>query len=333
MPRRARIRHAAGGLLALTLTVAIPAAAQTPPPPCPKAVKGRVVSLDPTTRIVTLERGPRQDALPIAERALARLRDLKPGDQVTLDMDCSVKPPQVVGVTVGARPTPTPGPPRPGQTPDARSTTVLLATEQACTLKVDFKPWGELKAGARTELKLTSGDEHQLEATTADGRSWKEKIKASGGQIIVETKFGKPVATVAEYDAQASEVCGALAALKAAGQALDAILRDKKYKFHNADSSAVSGAVASWARELALLKELVAPSEREQATTDLTSIDASVREYADLLVKGLETAQEKNTVMGEASTMRAKAQALAPLLRVPAATAKLLPSCAAASAP
>jgi hypothetical protein len=239
----------------------------------------------------------------------------------------------VTGYTLVAQPQPTPGGgTRTTERSEDRTTKVLLATEHACKLSVDFKPWGDLKAGDRTELKLSTGDEHQLEATTADGRTWKEKVKASGGQMIVEITFGKPVATVAEYDAQAAKVCAALEALEVAGLELDKVLRNKKFKFHEADSAAVSAASASWTRELAVLKELVPPSERTQATTDLSALDATVQEYAELLVKALQTAQEKNTILGEAGVIRDKAQALRPQLHVPPATARLLPSCGSAPA-
>jgi hypothetical protein len=299
------------------------------PPPCKTAVKGRVLSVSADGSSVTLEGGKGKH--PVSSSAAAAVRALKPGTQVTLGLDCRSRPPVVTSVvqqgvaraTPDGRPTPIP--------PD-RQTTVLLATDDACKLTVDFKPWGDLKAGDRKELKLSSGDEHQLEATTADGRTWKEKVKASGGQMIVEITFGKPVATVAEYDAQAAKVCAALEALKVAGLELDKVLRNKKFKFHEADSAAVSAASTSWTRELAVLKDLVPPSERTQATTDLSALDTTVQEYAELLVKALQTAQEKNTILGEAGVIRDKAQALRPQLHVPPATARLLPSCGSASA-
>ena len=330
MGRADRRLATVGTLIVLFLAAGDRSAAQTPPPPCPTAVKGRVAAVDVRARTITVEREQRRDVFPLTEAVLQRAGQLRMGEQVTLQLNCRVIPYPVIaieaakqGVTPEARGTPR---------PDERSTTtVLLVTEHACKLSVDFKVACELKPGERKELKLSSGDEHQLEATTADGRTWKEKIKASGGQMILEVKFGKPPATVAEYDAQAQKACSALGALKKAGLAMDAVLRDRKYKFHKADSTAVSAAVASWTRELALLKELVAPPERAQATADVESIDGLVKDYAEALVKGLEIAQERNTIMGEATTKRSQAQATLELLKVPAPTAKLLPACAGAS--
>ena len=206
---------------------------------------------------------------------------------------------------------------------------MLVSADAACTLTVDFRPAATLAAGGRTELKLTPG-EHLLEASTADGRSWKEKVKVGADQIVVEVKLGRPAATPEQYDAQAARACRSLVALRAAGQEMDAILRNRGFKFHKADSAAVSTASASWTRELAVLKELVAPSSRAGVTEDLSRLDADVREYADLLVKALETAQEKNTVMGEAGTLRAKAQASRELMKLQTETLKLAPGCAEA---
>jgi hypothetical protein len=97
-----------------------------------------------------------------------------------------------------------------------------------------------------------------------------------------------------------------------------------------ADSAAVSTASASWPRELAALKEPVSPSSRARVTEDLSRLDADVREYADLLVKALEAAQEKNSIMGEATTLRAKAQPRRELMKLPEETLELAPRCAEA---
>jgi hypothetical protein len=309
-------------LAALTLAAGS-ALAQTPPPPCQKIVKGKLVSSD--SRTMTVDRTGRRDVIPIDPAVVAALREIRAGDGITVEMNCRARPPVAVGVKGEGRggPVPTPGP---HATSQPRNTTVLVSTDDACTLSVDYKPAATLAAGGRTELKLTPG-EHMLEAVSADGRTWKEKVKVGSDQLIVEVKLGQPAATVAQYDAQAARVCGALGALKAAGQELDVILRNSRYKFHKADSAAVSTAVASWTRELATLKAMVAPAPRARVADDLSRIDADVREYAELLVKALETAQEKNTIMGEAGTLRDKATARRPLLKLPAETVALLPAC------
>jgi hypothetical protein len=296
--------------------------AQPPPPPPCTAVKGRVVSVEPRGSSVTLDRQGRREVLPVAAAATARVRDLKPGDQVTLRLDCQLKPSPVVAVesvVAPPRPTPTQGP----QPSGARATTVLLASEVACTLSIDWKPWGPLAAGARTELRLTPG-EHMLEASTPDGRSWKEKIKVGSEQMIVEVKLSQPVATLAQYDAQAVRVYGALEALKAAGRDLDEILKKKSFKFDKADSAAVSTAAATWTRDLAALQSMVAPPERSRVAEDLGALDAYVREYADLMEKALETAQKNYSILGEATRLRGQAQARAELLKLPPETAALL---------
>jgi hypothetical protein len=321
------MRPRAHRLLALGLLVAAPltverAEAQTTPRPC-TALKGRVVAVEAKARSVTLDRGGRRDVLPVADVALAAVQELRPGDQVTLKMDCLVTPAAVIAVQAKSRPSgPAAGPTPVGPTAP-RLTTLLLTAEAACALSVDFKPWGPLAAGARTELKLPPG-EHMLEASTPDGRSWKEKVKVGSDQMIVEVKLSQPVATLAQYDAQAARVYGALQALKAAGRDLDEILKKKNFKFDKADSAAVSTAAAAWVRDLGVLKSLVAPPPRTRVTEDLAGLDPYVREYADLIEKALETAQKNYSVLGEATRLRGQAQARAELLQLPAETLALL---------
>jgi len=317
-------RILSAGLLLVALLAAGRARAQSPPPPCP-GVKGRVVSVDPRGASVTIERQGRREALPVAAAATARIRELKPNDQVTLKLDCLVTPQPVIAVLAVTSPSPSPraGPTGPNPPPEARTTTVLLATDAACALAVDFKPWGPLAAGARTELKLLPG-EHMLEASTPDGRSWKEKVKVGGDQMIVEVKLSQPVATLAQYDAQGARVLRALVALKAAGRDLDEILKKKNFKFDQADTVAVSTAAAAWTRDLAALKAMVAPPQRARITEELTALDAYVHEYADLMEKALETAQKNYSVLGEATRLRSQAQARAELLRLPAETVAVL---------
>lgn len=293
------------------------------PGPCTTAVKGRVLAVEAKGRSVTLDRGSRRDVLPVAEAAQASVRELRAGDQVTLKVNCQLKPPPVTAVQSKSRASsPTEGP-APTVPVGTRSTTVLLASEVACALSVDWKPWGALAAGTRTELKLAPG-EHMLEASTPDGRSWKEKIKVGSEQMIVEVKLSQPVATLAQYDVQAARVYGALEALKAAGRDLDEVLKKKNFKFDKADSAAVSTAAATWTRDLVVLKSMVAPPERNRVTEDLSALDAYVREYADLMEKALETAQKNYSVLGEATKLRGQAQARAELLKLPPETAALL---------
>jgi hypothetical protein len=299
------------------------------PPPCTEAVKGRIVSVEPDGSGVTLERQGRTEKRPVAASAAAALKARKPGAQATLQLNCRANPPVVTGLTQVAQPQSTP---KSGTTSSTqagqRETTVLISSDDACELSIDFKPWGALAAGSRNELKLAPG-EHLLEAKGPKGRVWEEKIKVGSDQLIVEVKLGPPTATVAEFDAQAGQLCSSLSALRRAGEELDAILRNNKYKFHKADSTDVSSATASWTREMAALKEMVAPPERKAAAADLAKLDATVRDYGDLLVKALQTAQEKNTIMGEAAALRDKAKGLVPQLRVAAETLKLLPGCGA----
>jgi hypothetical protein len=324
-----RLAHASVALLLAAGAAADALAQQRVPPPC-TSVKGRVVSVDPKGLSVTLERLGRQETFPVGASGAARVGELRAGDQATLKLDCQLKPPPVIAVEAVTKAS---GPAASATRADQggpRQTPVLVSAAEACQLSVDFKPWGALAAGGRTELRLGPG-EHLLEASTADGRSWKEKVKVGADQLIVEVKLGPPTATEAQYDAQAGRVCGALAALHAAGQDLDTMLRSKGFKFHKAEATAVATAAASWTRDLAALQALVAPAARERVGADLVRLDADVREYADLMVKALETAQERNTIMGEASTLRAKAQAKRSLLTVPSETTKLVPACSGAA--
>lgn len=302
-----------------------PVLAQTPPPPCSTALKGRLVSIDLQARTMTVDLTTRREVFPVTEAMAQRLREARPGDGVTIDMDCRVRPAIAVGVRVDRRQAPDAGQ-APSATPGRPGTTVLVSSDAACSLSVDFKPVATLAAGGRTELKLAPG-EHLLEASTPDGRSWKEKVKVGGDQIIVEVKLGAPAATPAVYDAQAARACGALGALRAAGRELEASLRSSGFKFHKADSAAVSTAAVTWTRELEALRALGTPAERARVTADLSRVDADVREYADLLVKALETAQKDNTIMGGATTLRGKAQARREQIKLPPETLTLAPLC------
>ena len=328
-PGRTFARLVATNALVLATAAALqpPASAQSDVPrPCVTAFKGRLVSTDLRARTMTVDLSARRDVIPVTEAVATRLREARPGDAVVIDMDCRARPPIATGLRIEKRQGSDSGP-APSAAPARPTTTVLVSADAACALSVDFKPAGTLGAGGRTELKLTPG-EHLLEASTPDGRSWKEKVKVGADQIIVEVKLGPPVSTPEAYDAQSARACGALVALRTAGRELDAVLRNSGFKFHKADSAAVSTAAVSWTRELAALRALVAPVERARVTDDLARIDPDVREYADLLVKSLEAAQKGNTIMGEASTLRARAQAHRELVKLPPETVALAPACA-----
>lgn len=309
------------GLAALAAWAPAPVRAQTQVPPCVEQVKGRVVSVAAGGASITIERLGANQIHPV--KVPAEVRDLKPNDEVRLKLDCKVKPPPVIGVLDRKRSTPTPRSSGDGTSVQPNLTPVLVSSADACQLTVDFKAAATLSAGGRTELKLSSG-EHVLEASTPDGRTWKEKIKVGSDQMIVEVKLGAPVATLAQYDAQAAKVVGALDALKVAGPALAEILKNKKFKFEKADAVAIVSAAASWTRELGVLKAMVAPPQRAQVTTDLASLDKDVLEYASLMEKALEAAQKNFSVLGEANTLRGRAEAVLPLLNVPAPSLAVL---------
>lgn len=297
-------------VLAGAASVRAQAGVPTPPPPC-RDVKGKVVSVDPAGRTVTLARASGPQTLNVSAAAAPQVRTLKPGSQVTLDLTCT--PPIVVkGVLSRADegPSTTPGP-RP--TPTANN--VLVLSDEACALQVDLKPAGSVAAGASRELRVGAG-EHVFTATTPDGRKWQKTVKVGVDQVVVQVELGKPAATEAEFDAAAARLYKALLDLKRAGAAIDAVLVSRRFKFHDADTAALASAVAVWTRELVVAKAMSLPASRSAVRVDLERLDADARAYAELLEQALQKAQESNSVRGEAQTLRSRAAAIAPLLKL-----------------
>ena len=114
----------------------------------------------------------------------------------------------------------------------------------------------------------------------------------------------------------AARLYRALLDLKRAGAAIDAVLISKKFKFHDADTAALASAVAIWTRELVVAKALFLPASRSSVRADLERLDADARAYAELLEQALQKAQESNSVLGEAQTLRSRAAGIAPLLKL-----------------
>jgi hypothetical protein len=282
----------------------------TPPPPC-LDVKGRVVSVDPAGRTVTLARTSGPQTLQVSAAAAAQVRTLKPGSQVTLDLTCT---PPIVVTRILARTDDAPGP-SPSSRPTAAASNVLVLSDQACALQVDLKPAGKVEAGASLELRLPPG-ERVFTATTADGRKWQKTVKVGAEQVVVQVELGAPVTSEAEFDASAGRLYKALLELKRAGASVDAVLASKKFKFHEADTAAIASAVAIWARELAAVRAMTLSPSRASVRADLERLDADTRAYAELLEQALQKAQERNSVMGEPQTLRSRAAAIAPLLRL-----------------
>lgn len=304
---------AMGALCALAGAVSAGAQAgmPTPPPPC-LDVKGKVVAVDPGGKTVTITRSNGQQTLNVSAAAVAEVRALKPGNQVTLDLTCA---PPIVVKGVLARSEEGTGP-SPGARPSAAAASnVLVLSEQACALQVDLKPAGNVKAGGSLELKIPSG-EHVFTATTPDGRKWQKTVKVGVDQVVVQVELGIPVVAEADFDAAAARLYKAILDLKRAGASVDAVLASKKFKFHQADTAGIASALAIWSRELAAAKGMALPASRAAVRGDLEKLDADARSYAELLEQALQKAQERNSVMGEPQTLRSRASAIAPLLRL-----------------
>jgi hypothetical protein len=282
----------------------------TPPPPC-LDVKGKVVSVDPAGRSVTLARGGGAQTLAVSAAAAPQVRSLKPGSQVTLDLTCT--PPIVVKGVLSRTDEAASATTSPRPTPAASN--VLVLSDEACALQVDLKPAGKVAAGASLELRVAAG-EHVFTATAADGRRWQKTVKVGADQVVVQVELGKPAATEAEFDAAAARLYKALLDVKRAGAAIDEVLRSKRFKFHEANTAALATAVAVWNRELTATKAMSLPASRSPVRTDLERLDGDLRTYAELLEQALQKAQEGNSVLGEAQTLRSRAAGIAPLLRL-----------------
>jgi hypothetical protein len=249
---------------------------------------------------------------PVAAGAAAQVKALKPGSQVTLDLTCT---PPILVKGVLSRTEEAGGGGGRAVAPTPAANNVLVLSDQACALQVDLKPAGQVLAGASLELRIPPG-ERVFTATTADGRRWQKTVKVGAEQVVVQVELGAPVTGEPEFDAAAARLYKALLDLKRAGGSVDAVLASKKFKFHDADTAAIAAALAVWGRELAAAKAMNLPASRAAVRADLERLDGDVRAYAELLEQALQKAQERNSVMGEPQTLRSRAAAIAPLLRL-----------------
>jgi len=304
-------------LIALALgALPLHSSAQQPPPPTDK-IKGQVVSVTGNTVRVRLPTGTVQ-AYAVEGAARSRLKDVKPGYRIeaTLETDASGRA-VIVGfseISVGPGPQPSRSP---GTEQGPRRSRLLVTTDLACDVSVDFKKVATLPAGGHTTLEVDPG-ERLVSAVAPDGRAWRQKVKVSGEQAIVEILLAKepPPASPAEFDSAAASVVAALADVRGAGSHVAWVLEKKAFGYHDVQLTvSLQRASTRLKRELDKLQGLQPPdAERRRAREDLARAGGEAAPFAALLTDAATTAQSEGTSFGKSAQLRGQALAHLPLM-------------------
>jgi hypothetical protein len=231
-------------------------------------------------------------------------------------------PPPVEGVR--------PPSPRPGRSPApqrsadpvARKGRLLLTTDLACEVSVDFKPVIKLGAGGHGTVEVEPG-ERMVSAVAADGSAWKQKVKVGADQVIVEIVLAgaSRSASAAEVDAAAAAVVAGLAGVRGAGSYVAWILEKKAFGYHDVQLTvSLQREATALKRGLEKLQALKAPdAQRARAAEELARAAGEAAQYAALLTDAATTAQSEGTSFGKSAQLRGQALAHLPLMAVDAA--------------
>jgi len=321
-----RMRVARACVLALVASC-LPAAAQQQPeqPPPTQLVKGTVVSVSGAELRLKMASG-RVDVYKVEGAATARLKDLKPGYRVVAAIE--VHGPgraSIVGFTEITPPVASTSSGTGGPSTDSgpRRSRILVTTDLACDVSVDFKKMVSLPAGGHATLEVEPG-ERMVTAVTPSGATVNQKVKVGGDQAIVELVLAgiAVVATPAQLDAGAAAVVAALADVRGAGSYVAWVLEKKAFGYHDVQLTVSQQRAATrLKRELDKLQGLKAPDgERGRAQQELARAAGEAAQYASQLIEAATTAQSEGTSFGKSAQMRGQALAHLPLM-VPDASA------------
>ena len=299
----------------------LPAAAEQPAvPPPTQFVKGTVVSVAGATVRLKTASG-RVVQYTVQGAATARLKDLRSGYRVVAAIETrEAGAAAIVGFTEIAPPTgpgPGPGPTDPGP----RRSRILVTTDLACDVSVDFKKMVTLPAGGHATLEVEPG-ERMVTAVTADGATVNQKVKVGNDQAIVELALAgiATQATAAQVDTAAAAVVAALADVRGAGSYVAWVLEKKAFGYHDVQLTvSVQRAATRLKRELDKLQGLKTPdAERGRAQQELARAAGEAAQYASQLIEAATTAQSEGTSFGKSAQLRGQALAHLPLMALDA---------------
>jgi PDZ domain-containing protein len=301
----------------LALVASLPAVAQEEPEPT-QLVKGTVVSVSgPEVRLKMA--GGRVDRYVVEGAATARLKDLKPGYRVVATI--RVHGPGrafIVGFTEIAPPVSS-NPQGTARVTDAgpRRSRILVMTDLACDVSVDFKKMATLPEGGHATLDVEPG-ERVVTAVAPSGASKNYTVKVGGDQAVLQIVL-KDVATVAApaaADAASAAVVAALADVRGAGSYVAWVLEKKAFGYHDVQLTvSLQRAATRLKRELEKLQGLKMPDAgRTGAQAELVRAAGEAAQYASQLIEAATTAQAEGTSFGKSAQMRGQALAHLPLM-------------------
>jgi hypothetical protein len=309
-------RVARATVLALVAS-SLPAAAQTTPDPT-QFVKGTVVSVVGTELRLKMDSG-REVRYPVKGAATARLKELKPGYRVLAAIEHGEGRASIVGFTEITPPASTgstgTGPGRTEAGP--RRSRILVMTDLACDVSVDFKKMATLPEGGHTTLDVDPG-ERVVTAVAPSGASKNYTVKVGGDQAVLQIvlKDVAVTATPAQADAAAAAVVAALADVRGAGSYVAWVLEKKPFGYQNVQLTvSLQRAATRLKRELEKAQGLKMPDAgRAGAQAELLRAAGEAAQYAALLIEAATTAQSEGTSFGKSAQLRGQALAHLPLM-------------------
>lgn len=236
-------------------------------------------------------------------------------------------PPPIDGIKPSPQPSRSPRGATRATDSAARKTQLLVTTDLACDVSVDFKKVATLPAGGHTTLDVEPG-ERMITASAPGGASRNYKVKVGNDQAILEITLADAAvaATPAQVDAAAAAVLAAVADVRGAGSYVAWVLEKKAFGYHDVQLTvSLQRAATRLKRELEKQQGLKAPdAERSRAQGELARAAGEAQQYASLLVDAATTAQSEGTSFGKSAQMRGQALAHLPLMALDkAATAPL----------
>lgn len=295
-------------VVAVSLLLAAPLRAQTGEGAIETRVRGKVVDVkDDTIRLQSAKGNVQTYAL--APAAAQRARSIKPGSDVLAILDVAGGPPRILEFLSVTPPGRTRGGPN-GEGPTTTAsgkTGVLLATDLACEVSVDYKKVATLPAGGHTTIELPPG-ESLISAVAASGAAWKQKVKVGSERLVVEIVLAGivPPAAAADFDRAAAPVVAALLDLKADAGYVAYVLEKKAWGFHDVQLTVpLQRAQATLKRAQDRLAGLAAPDEeRRRAQAEITRAAGEAAQGATLLTEAVTTAQQENSSLGKSAQTR-----------------------------
>jgi hypothetical protein len=309
----------------LVAASALPAAAQQPQPSQPppvEFVKRTVVSVSGAEVRLKTAAG-RVDAYTVKGAAVARLKELKPGHRVVagVEVDGSGRAFITVFTEIGPpeKATSTGGGSGVGSSTDAgaRRSRILVMTDLACDVSVDFKKMATLPEGGHATLDVEPG-ERVVTAAAPSGASKNYTVKVGSDQAVLQIvlKDVAVVAAPAQADAAAASVMAALADVRGAGSYVAWVLEKKPFGYQNVQLTvSLQRAATRLKRELEKLQGLKMPdADRTRGQEELVRAAGEAAQYASMLIEAATTAQAEGTSFGKSAQLRGQALAHLPLM-------------------